>query len=253
MNTIFRKHAFIVLMLMHILDLQDSAITQISKIKKNILLSSLLIELATLHPHEVYSITPTEILTKGLETQRIMNQASNDVTTNYKVADSDRTILLIPIIEIYDELENIGTSLTKAQSTNLPISKISLEESLSTLNGNKYQTATFKSIFNRYSDNIFYSDPNRANLYLGGGATPSSTQTEQYLLRNSILTSINDLRGDIEDLLTNKYLKDEWIQAVEDAHSDWIESFSALRRYLNLAGVKEVDLAVKVYNSRSKD
>jgi len=37
-----------------------------------------------------------------------------------------------------------------------------------------YEVKTFKKTFNRYADNIYYSDPpRRANLYLGGGTTPT--------------------------------------------------------------------------------
>lgn len=52
----------------------------------------------------------------------------------------------------------------------------------------------FKKAFNAFADNIYYSDPDRANLYLGGGAVPQSTQTLAYLLRNDVLTNTEDMR-----------------------------------------------------------
>ena len=52
----------------------------------------------------------------------------------------------------------------------------------------------FKKAFNAFADNIYYSDPDRANLYLGGGAVPQSTQTLAYLLRNDVLTNVEDMR-----------------------------------------------------------
>ena len=51
-----------------------------------------------------------------------------------------------------------------------------------------FETIEFKRIFNQFSDNIYYSsDTTEANAYLLGGATPSSSQTQQYLLRNEAL------------------------------------------------------------------
>jgi hypothetical protein len=35
----------------------------------------------------------------------------------------------------------------------------------------QYDIIAFKRIFNAYADNIYYSDPDRANVYLGGGGT----------------------------------------------------------------------------------
>ena len=36
---------------------------------------------------------------------------------------------------------------------------------------NAYDTIPFKRTFNAYADNVYYSDPDRANMYLGGGGT----------------------------------------------------------------------------------
>ena len=56
------------------------------------------------------------------------------------------------------------------------------------LSTGQFETIEFKRIFNQYSDNIYYaSDTTEANVYLLGGATPSSGQTQQYLLRNEAL------------------------------------------------------------------
>ncbi len=59
----------------------------------------------------------------------------------------------------------------------------------------------FKKAFNAFADNIYYSDPDRANLYLGGGAVPQSTQTLAYLLRNDVLTNVEDMREFHHNLL----------------------------------------------------
>ena len=65
----------------------------------------------------------------------------------------------------------------------------------------KYEKIQFKKIFNQYGDNIYYSDPDRANLHLGGGATPKPEQSIAYLLRNEVLTNIEALRAELEYLL----------------------------------------------------
>jgi hypothetical protein len=59
-------------------------------------------------------------------------------------------------------------------------------EARSILSDSKYDKVSFKKIFNAYGDNIYYSDPDRANVYLGGGAMPRSEQSLAYLLRKSI-------------------------------------------------------------------
>lgn len=59
----------------------------------------------------------------------------------------------------------------------------------------------FKKAFNSFADNIYYTDPDRANLYLGGGATPGATQSLAYLLRNDVLTNIEDMRAEVQYLM----------------------------------------------------
>lgn len=49
-----------------------------------------------------------------------------------------------------------------------------------------------------YSDNIYYNSASpEANAYLLGGATPSTSQTTQYLLRNEALRQLQELRDEI--------------------------------------------------------
>ena len=81
------------------------------------------------------------------------------------------------------------------------------------LSTGQFETIEFKRIFNQFSDNIYYASdtteatlaralaialalaltltltltPTKANVYLLGGATPSSGQTQQYLLRNEAI------------------------------------------------------------------
>ena len=56
------------------------------------------------------------------------------------------------------------------------------------LGAGQFRDREFKRLFNDYADNIYYAaGSTEANAYLLGGATPSSAQTTQYLLRNEAL------------------------------------------------------------------
>jgi hypothetical protein len=120
--------------------------------------------------------------------------------------------LLIPILIIAKELEQIQDIIGKNNK---------YEAATTILAQPKYEAIAFKKVFNRFADNIYYSDPDRANLYLGGGGTscpilqtifsrehitnlknaiPATPKTEQslaYLLRNEILTSVQDLKAEL--------------------------------------------------------
>ena len=63
--------------------------------------------------------------------------------------------------------------------------------------GRPFATTEFKRIFNAYADNIYYSSGSEeANAYLLGGATPSTRQTTQYLLRNEVRSRMaNDMHA----------------------------------------------------------
>ena len=75
------------------------------------------------------------------------------------------------------------------------------QEAQSILSDSKYDKVSFKKIFNAYGDNIYYSDPDRANAYMGGGATPRSEQSLLYLLRNEALTNVEALKAELDYLL----------------------------------------------------
>jgi hypothetical protein len=77
------------------------------------------------------------------------------------------------------------------------------------LSNGKYEKLEFKKTFNAYGDNIYYSDPDRANVYLGGGATPRSEQSLAYLLRNEALTNIEALKAELDYLLNDSTSKEE--------------------------------------------
>ena len=55
----------------------------------------------------------------------------------------------------------------------------------------RFETSlTILDKFKHKADNIYYSDPDRANAYLGGGAVPKNEQSIAYLLRNDVLTNL---------------------------------------------------------------
>lgn len=104
--------------------------------------------------------------------------------------------LLLPIIEMQQEIDRIQVLANGPRSEWSEIQRI--------LKQPAYDKIQFKKIFNAYGDNIYYSDPDRANLYLAGGATPKSEQSMAYLLRNEILTNIENLRAEVDFLLQNR-------------------------------------------------
>ena len=80
-------------------------------------------------------------------------------------------------------------------------SKDDWKQAVQIMRQSKYDKIAFKKTFNAFADNIYYSDPDRANLYLGGGATPKTEQSLAYLLRNEILTNIEALQVELDYLL----------------------------------------------------
>jgi hypothetical protein len=167
---------------------------------------------------------------------RKIDQLDHDTDT----ATSNKVILLLPIVDILNDLEKVKLHLQNYKSAVLNIKPlVEAQEILS--NDNKYQKVIFKKIFNRYSDNIYYSDPERANLYLAGGAMPGTRQTEQYLFRNEALTAIENVKEDIRILLEKGEKVD--IQEVDDGIDDCKEALMALQSYLKLADPMDVDTA----------
>jgi len=100
--------------------------------------------------------------------------------------------LLVPILEIVRDIDTVNT-LVRDRSSWSKVQQI--------LSDSKYEKLAFKRIFNAYGDNIYYSDPERANVYLGGGATPRNEQSLAYLLRNDMLTNIEYLQAEVTYLL----------------------------------------------------
>jgi hypothetical protein len=127
-----------------------------------------------------------------LENIRLNSQKYPDVSATSKDANVD--LFLVPILKLRNELNACSGFLSEEEGsiyTGIDSAKALLDP---------YDTPSLKKLFNRYSDNIFYSDPREANLYLSGGATPGSAQTTAYLYRNSIITGIMDVKDDIQSI-----------------------------------------------------
>lgn len=100
--------------------------------------------------------------------------------------------LLVPILQIQKELQQVNTMVQEGPSK--------WKDAQQILSDSKYDKIQFKKIFNAYGDNNYYSDPDRANVYLGGGATPRNEQSLAYLLRNEALTAIEALKAELDYL-----------------------------------------------------
>jgi hypothetical protein len=181
---------------------------------------------------------------------------TNPVLENFRKADqldadeqaepqTTKALYLVPILSVNEDLRLIGNSLKSISRSNLKSDiELTLRSILDILNKEVYETKTFKKTFNKYADNIYYSDPREANLYLAGGTTPSSKQTTQYLLRNELLTSISNIKDDVISLLKDGIEDD---MAIEDTLDDVKEAQDTMIQYLEMADRQDLDVAKKIF------
>jgi len=149
--------------------------------------------------------------------------------------------LLVPILKIDMELNEVR-SIVRSGGDTKP-SKEDMTKALAILKQPTYEKINFKKTFNKYGDNIYYNDPDRANLYLGGGATPKTEQSIAYLLRNDILTNMENLRAELEYLI--KSGEDE----MEDLYSYADICTSAMKKYLAQVPPNELKKAQMLLSS----
>ena len=179
---------------------------------------------------------------KVLEAVRRADQMDfDDSTTN-------KEILMVPIVQIATEFAAIEKDLQDTLKMSRDVDIVALlSHSAQLLSQPAYETKAIKAIFNRYSDNIYLSSPDEANAYLLGGTLPSTRQTEQYLLRNDVLTAIQNVQGDLKGMIAgpprSRTVTEGWEQVVDDALSDLHEGADSLERYLALADPVDVKLA----------
>lgn len=148
--------------------------------------------------------------------------------------------LLVPILKIDRELSEIKTLVHSGDNNNSKPSKDAMSKALTILQSPTYDKTTFKKTFNKYGDNIYYSDPDRANAYLGGGATPKNEQSIAYLLRNDILTNMENLRAELEFLIKTP---EEENESVEDLYTYTDIVTSAMKKYLAIVPPNELKVA----------
>ena len=213
------------------------------------------IMLGVANPLCTWAVDSNILTAPVMERIRMIQQIDYDV--NEGLAEpkyfSNKVILLVPIVTLEKDLDSIRELLT---SFSLKADESSVSKGLSSLSDflkkESFDKIALKKIFNRYSDNIFYTSPDEANLYLAGGATPSSRQTQQYLLRNDVITYIGNVKGDVQQMMDeNSVRSNHFQQDIADALSDLEDAYAALRQYFDLADRNDVEMARRVYSSRS--
>jgi hypothetical protein len=206
-------------------------------------------DVSAINTNSVTIITSSNLLTNPVfEAMRKMDQVESDESLS---TPSNTAILFTPILKISNTIEDCKHSLERIWTHS--DDEVKAQSILRCINdqlaGSEFDAINFKKAFNRYADNIFYSDPSQANLYLGGGALPGSRQTQQYLLRNDILTYIQNAKEDMESTLSQKPLS---MQDVEDLKDDLDKALESLQEYFNLANPEDVDLGKKIIASSTK-
>jgi hypothetical protein len=151
---------------------------------------------------------PNPLTSPILEKLRIWDQDEADniayggelASPNRNAGDGDVYVTLMqPILDVECDLRELS-SLLKSFDGNGDVVAL-LDDANAILTRSKFDKLVFKKSFNAFADNIYYSDPDRANLYLGGGALPKNSQSIAYLLRNEILTNVEDMRAEVAYLV----------------------------------------------------
>jgi hypothetical protein len=167
-----------------------------------------------------------------------LSKPSSDIRITY-------ANLLIPILYIREDLRLVNEKILEPNGSGLSQAQVVLSQP-------QYQSKELKRMFNAFADNIYYSDPDRANLYLAGGATPKTSQSLAYLLRNELLTSLDDLRTEIADLIKDLEGGGEKKTAID--YSDVIDygkkCNDAMSQYLALVPPDELKIAEQILEDR---
>jgi hypothetical protein len=93
-----------------------------------------------------------------LETLRKADQL--DVDDN---GGKNKALFLIPILRMREDLQSVQ-SLLKETIEQREKAMASLTSAKELIGMDEFKTPVLKKIFNRYADNIYYSDPKQANL-----------------------------------------------------------------------------------------
>ncbi|CEL94452.1 unnamed protein product [Vitrella brassicaformis CCMP3155] len=110
--------------------------------------------------------------------------------------------LLIPALEVRETLKQVDRWLTGEDPCD------ALDEIEGLIEASPMSNmAELKESFNEYSDNIYFKDPERWNVYLQG-AVPTTYHTQQYLLKNAVLSDLATLIDEIDLLLRLKRVQE---------------------------------------------
>lgn len=155
--------------------------------------------------------------------------------------------LLVPILEMQSDLVQVERILFQQQDDNIAAMK--LEAANKILSKPQFEKKVFKKTFNAFADNIYYSDPDRANAYLGGGAVPRNEQSIAYLLRNEILTNLENLQAEVAYLIKE-------VKAGNDLETDDLVNYiractGGMEKYLELVPPAEIKLARDIVAKKS--
>lgn len=229
---------------------QLNGVSTENNVDRRTLISSIIASSAVLKSIPSNAVDPlfkTNPLTNSiLEKIRIVEQEEANAAYKGQLASPDLnkngdiyTQLLLPILSLDQSIYQINNLIYTD-----PSSKTNLKEAQSILQSKSFQTPQIKKTFNNFADNIYYTDPDRANAYLGGGATPKNEQSIAYLLRNDLITNIEALRAEVDYLLKE-----------EDDVADLKDYSKKIRNgmieYLALVPPKELDLAREEFKSIS--
>jgi len=188
------------------------------------------------------------VLTNGfLEKLRILEQAEAD-NIQYKgelapgssPEKAAYVQMLIPILVIGKDIDELDKLVHEPDGGGL-------DEAGKILSKTAFEKKNFKKTFNAFADNIYYSDPDRANLYLGGGATPKNEQSIAYLLRNDILTNVENLQAEVVYLIKEQKAGNP--PETEDLYKYAKIAKDGMKKYLDLVPPSERTAAEKIFSS----
>lgn len=151
--------------------------------------------------------------------------------------------LLVPILEIQNDLDAVNNFVHQEDNGGLDLARELLEKP-------QLQNKALKKTFNAHSDNIYFSDPDRANLYLAGGATPRSEQSLAYLFRNDVLTNIESLQAEVTYLIKEKKNGTKDVET-EDLYKYARDARDSMAKYIDLIPPAELKLGRELYATKS--
>jgi len=138
--------------------------------------------------------------------------------------------MLVPILKIDNDLSLVNAAVGHRDEW-LKVQEI--------ISSPSFDKISMKKTFNAFSDNIYYSDPDRANWYLGGGAAPRNEQSLAYLERNEIITNVEALRAEIDFLLKDSTGEEPADDLVVYAK----KAANAMAKYLELVPPSQMKIA----------